>query len=287
LLQQAIAQVRPQIQQQGLHLETDLQPSPDPLLLDPARIRQVIGNLLGNAIKFTPRDGCITLRLIDSPTQVQIQVSDTGIGIAPEQVPYVFERFRQVDSSMTRRTGGLGLGLFLVRSIVEAHGGRIVADSPGLGQGSTFTMTLPKQEVGSVAAATTAAMTAISLNGIRILLVEDNPDLSMLISLSLRRVGAIVTTAQSAAEALAQFTQTRPDLLISDIGLPDVSGYDLMRQIRALPLEQGGELPAIALSGYVDQQSMNTSLEAGFQVHLSKPVNLDELAACVFNLVQR
>ncbi len=283
LLQQAIAAVQPQIQQNGLQLETDLQPCPDPLPLDPTRILQAITNLLVNAIKFTPSGGRITLRLVDAPTQVQVQVSDTGEGIAPDQLPYIFERFQQADSSISRRERGLGLGLFLVRSIVEAHGGTVVAGSIDTGQGTTFTMTLPKGEVESVAPAPVVAKET-SLDGVHILLTEDDPSISIVISLALEQVGAIVTTAQSAAEALEKLTQELPNLLISDIGLPDVNGYDLMRQIRALPPEQGGELPAIALSGYADQRSVNTALEAGFQTYLSKPVDLNELKACVSNL---
>lgn len=287
LLQRAIAQVQPQVQQKGLQLEADLQLCSAPLPLDPTRIRQAISNLLDNAIKFTPSGGRITLRTIDAPTQVQVKVSDTGAGIAPDQLPYIFERFRQADSSMTRRSGGLGLGLFLVRSIVEAHGGTVVADSPGLNQGATFTMTLPKREAISAAPSPAAPMSAISLDGIHILLVEDDPLVSMVIPLALEQAGAIVTTVQSAAEALAKLTQERQNLLISDIGLPDITGYDLIRQIRVLPPEQGGNLPAIALSGYADQRSVDRAWEAGFQAHLKKPVDLEELKASVSNLVQR
>ncbi|MEB3294702.1 MAG: chemotaxis protein CheB [Synechococcales bacterium] len=287
LLQQAIAQLHPQIQQKGLQLETDLQPFPARLSCDPMRILQAVANLLVNAIKFTPTGGSIILRAIEMPTQVQIQVSDTGIGIDSDELPYIFERFRQADSSITRRAGGLGLGLFVVRSIVEAHGGTVVADSPGLNQGATFTLTLPKQEVVSAAPSPTVAMTAVSLNGLCILLVEDDPSVSMVIAFALEQHGAIVTITESAAEALTNLAQEPPNLIISDIGLPDVNGYDLMRQIRALPPEQGGELPAIALSGYADPLSVNTALEEGFQAYLSKPVDLDELMVYVSNLIQR
>lgn len=293
LLQQTITQVQPQIQQKGLQLETDLQPCSDPLLLDSTRILQAVSNLLVNAIKFTPSGGHITLRSIDAPTQVQIQVSDTGAGIVPEQLPYIFERFRQVDSSNTRRTGGLGLGLFLVKSIIEAHRGRVMAESPGLGQGATFTIIIPKgifesdsSESDSVEPASPTPASENSLEGIQILLVEDDVLTARAISFSLERFGAIVITAQSATEALARLSQALPNLLISDIGLPDCNGYDLMRQVRALPPEQGRQLPAISLSGYADQQSVQLALEAGFQAHLGKPIDIDELIACVLRLTQ-
>lgn len=287
LLQQEIAGVQPQIRQKGLQLETDLQPCPEPLSLDRLRILQAISNLLANAIKFTPDGGRVTLRSIDSPDRVQIQVSDTGIGIAPDQLPYIFERFRQADSSTTRQAGGLGLGLFLVRAIVEAHGGTVVADSPGLNRGSTFTLTLPKRETVTATPSPVPAKTETSLDGIRVLLVEDDRAVSMVISFALERFGAMVTIVPSAAVALAQLTRSLPDILISDIGLPDVNGYDLMRQIRALPPEQGGNLPAIALSGYADRRSVNRALEAGFQDHLSKPIIIDELIDRISDLVRR
>lgn len=284
LLQQAIALVRPQIQQSGLELETDLQPCATLLNLAPTRILQVLANLFTNAIKFTPRGGRITLRLLNEPNQVHIQVSDTGVGIAAEQLPYIFERFRQVDSSNTRRTGGLGL--FLVRSIVEAHGGTVVAESPGLGQGATFTVTLPKAIAEREQPAPMRPARLTDLVGCQVLLVDDDAMTSIAIAFALEQFGAIVMTASSAADALASLAQTLPDVLVSDIGLPDVNGYDLMRQIRGLPPDRGGQLPAIALSGYADQRSINLSLEAGFQMHLSKPVDLDELVSCVVQLAR-
>lgn len=286
LLQQAVEQVQPDIEAKGLFLEVDLQSCPELLSLDPIRITQTVSNLLSNAIKFTPSGGRITLRLINAPNQVQVQVSDTGQGITADLLPHIFERFRQADSSNTRRSGGLGLGLFLAQSFVEAHGGTIEASSPGAGQGATFTVTLPKAIAQAVQASPSTA-TEISLNGIRILLVEDNKASLTVISLLLERFGATVIAAYSASEALEQITQALPDLVISDIGLPGINGYDLIRQIRALPPEQGGQLPALALSGYADQQSVTASLEAGFQAHLRKPVKMAELISCVSTLVQR
>jgi two-component system CheB/CheR fusion protein len=284
LIQEVITLIELQIAAKELTLEVDLPPAPTPLSLDPIRISQAISNLLTNAIKFTPPGGTIALRLIEGLGHIQVQVSDTGEGIAPEILPHVFERFRQADSSNTRRSGGLGVGLFLVHSIIEAHGGTVVADSPGVGRGTTFAITLPKTiATPQLPSATGQEM---SLDGVRILLVEDDMGIAMTISLALRKSGAIVTTAPSASEAWEMLSQGLPDLLISDIGLPDVNGYDLIRQIRALPAHAGGNLPAIALSGYVDQPSVATALEAGFQVYLSKPVKLKELVTHAANLVQ-
>jgi len=286
LLQQAISLIQPQAVAKGLQLEADLQPCPELLSLDPTRMSQVFANLLSNAIKFTPSGGSITVRLIDAPTQVQIQVSDTGQGILAERLPHIFERFWQADSSNTRQTGGLGLGLFLVKSIVEAHGGTVAANSPGVGQGATFTITLPKVISEPTQPAAFAPEGEMDLGGISILLVEDDALTSTAISFVLEHHGVIVTTARSAAEALASLTQALPDVIVSDIGLPNVNGYDLMRQIRALPPEQGGQLPAIALSGYADQRSVNAALAAGFQAHLGKPIQPDKLIAQIAALIR-
>lgn len=281
LLQQSISQIQNQIEQNGLQLETDFQACPDSLELDPTRMLQVMSNLLTNAIKFTPRGGRITLRLIDRPNQVQIRVQDTGEGIAPSALPHIFEQFRQADSSKSRRTGGLGLGLFLVRSIVEAHGGTVVAHSSGIGQGSTFTITLPNVTTqGSQSSQSLPSAPPIkkkTLEGMRILLVENDQHILEVIALVLENFGAIVTCLCSAREALTQLTREIPDLIISDIGLPEVNGYDLMRQIRALPPSQGGEIPAIAVSGYADLKSIKKSLDVGFQAHLSKPIIIEQL----------
>lgn len=282
LLQQAIDLCQPQIEEKGLHLEVDLQPCPDPLNLDPTRISQVFLNLLSNAIKFTPPGGHITLRLRDTPNnQVQVQVSDTGQGVTADLLPYIFVRFRQGDSSNTRRTGGLGVGLFLAQSIIQAHGGTLTANSPGEGQGVTFTITLPKTVTQLRPPSLPPATAKIDLDGVKILLVEDDAMTSMAIAFALERFGATVIPVRSAAEALAQLTQEIPDLLISDIGLPDTNGYELLQQIRALSPEQGGQLPAIALSGYADPQTVARAEEAGFQSYLSKPVDIDQLVICV------
>ncbi|MGG6296818.1 chemotaxis protein CheB [Leptolyngbya sp. AN02str] len=287
LLQQAIAQLQPQMQAQGLQLETDLQACPEQISVDPTRISQVFSNLLVNAIKFTPRDGRIIVRLLNGPNQVQVQVQDTGKGISRDLLPHVFERFRQSDASNTRREGGLGLGLFLVQSIMTAHKGTVEAHSPGEGQGSTFTVTFPKDHTISVPIAAPAVpISKISLDGVKVLLVEDDEMSSIAISFALQQFGATVTKASSVTDALEQLRQELPNLIVSDIGLPNINGYDLMRRVRALSPEAGGLIPAIALSGYADQETINTALEVGFQVHLSKPADIDRLITHIFNLVQ-
>lgn len=284
LLQQTITLVKPQVSAQGLQMEVDLQPCSELLSLDCTRIGQVFSNLLSNAIKFTPRGGRILVRLIDAPHQVQIQVSDTGQGILPERLPHIYDRFWQADSTNTRLSGGLGLGLFLVKSIIEAHGGTVAAHSAGRDQGTTFTLTLPKAIVEAIHPQDSTPTSQRNLDNMQILLVEDDALTAAAITFALEHYGAIVTTVRSAAEALAKIAEALPTLIVSDLGLPDVNGYDLMRQIRALPPEQGGQLPAIALSGYADQKSITMALKAGFQSHLSKPVDIEELIAHVFDL---
>jgi two-component system CheB/CheR fusion protein len=287
LLQRAIAQLQPRFRQKDLQLETTLGPCADWLMVDPTRITQVFLNLLSNAIKFTPRGGQITVGLTETADQVQVQVSNTGQDIAPELLPHVFERFSQADASNTRREGGLGLGLFLVRSIMAAHGGTVVAESPGEGQGATFTITLPKPG-GQAAPALppTSPAVELSLQGIRILLIDDDEMALMAITTALEHFGATVTTVPSATEALQRLGQISLDLIISDVGLPDINGYELMRQIRTLPPEQGGQLPALALTGYADQQNMTAALKAGFQAHMRKPADIEDLVALVYRLVR-
>lgn len=288
LVEQAIASARPQITDKDLQLEVDLEPCLDPLTVDPGRITQAVSNILLNAIKFTPNGGRITIQLTYSPSQVQMQISDTGRGIAPEVLPDIFDRFRQADASITRREGGLGLGLFLVRSIIEAHDGTVQATSAGRGQGATFTIVLPKiaattgQDEGSSPLVTTEA----SIEGVRILIVEDTEDNRILYTFALEELGAVVLVASSAHEALDILATQPVDVLVSDIGLPEVDGYELIRRVRALPADQGGQIPAIALTGYVSQEDIQTAMAAGFQRHLAKPISFDDLVDAIFRLVQ-
>ncbi|MGB3494788.1 MAG: response regulator, partial [Elainellaceae cyanobacterium] len=218
----------------------------------------------------------------------QVQISDTGQGIEPSLLPHVFDRFRQADSSDTRRESGLGLGLFLVHSIVEAHDGTVEAHSAGNNQGTTFTVTLPKIVGESSLAPVPSVPTsdpALVLNGIRILVVEDTPENMLLFSIVLHQAGAIVSEAQTAAAALDILTRQPQDLLISDIGMPDVNGYELMQQVRSLPADQNGEILAIALTGYVSEQDIQAAMAAGFQRFLAKPVFPTDLLDMASSLV--
>jgi CheY-like chemotaxis protein len=274
--------------QKNLQLQADLEPSPEPLLADPTRMGQVFQNLLSNAIKFTPEEGEIAVRLVYSDAQVEVQISDTGIGVNPDLLPHIFNQFRQADSSNTRQQGGLGLGLFLVRSIVAAHGGTIQADSAGPDQGTTFTITLPRipteATAAEIAPSAPLAMGNSRLEGRRLLLVDDDAMNLELYTFALENFGATVLVASSAADALSVLENESVDIIISDIGLPLMNGYEFMRTVRSQPAA-GGQTPAIALSGYASQNDIQAALDAGFQIHLAKPVDLDELVGAVCSLI--
>lgn len=258
---------------------------------DAERLQQVFLNLLANAVKFTPDGGNITIALKHSGLNVLIAVSDDGQGINPQFLPYVFERFRQADNTYTRRIGGLGLGLAIVRHMVELHGGTVSAHSEGLGRGSTFTVSLPVADTQRLmAVATGSGVAEISpetlsrVRGMSILLVEDDEDSRYMLEVALGIHGVRVESAESAAEALEKIKHMRPDVLVSDIGLPGEDGYDLIRKVRALSKPEGGEIPAIALTGYVSVQDRNLALDAGFQDHIPKPVNPNLLLSLLANL---
>lgn len=283
----AIAIVQPQAEQKSLQLEQDLEPCPGLVLAAPHRLEQVVQNLLSNAVKFTPEGGRITVRLTYSDAHITLQVSDTGMGIDPDFLPHIFDQFRQADASNTRRAGGLGLGLFLIRSIVEAHEGTIEVDSPGIGQGSTFTVSLPRLPAESPspsAKAPSRALAALSLTGCRLLVIDDDDANLNLYTYYLEDFDATVLVAASANEALEILDREPVDLIVSDIGLPVMNGYELLRAVRSRPADAGGEIPAIALSGYASQNDIQTALDAGFQVHLAKPVDLEELAIAIYSL---
>lgn len=286
LLQEAFTLMQPQATQKDIQIETVLESSSEQLMIDPDRMGQVFSNLLSNAIKFTPKGGCITCQVTDLSSQVQVQVSDTGQGIASHILPLIFERFQQADSSKTRREGGLGLGLFIVRSSVEAHGGTIEVESLGEGQGTTFTITLPKVTATSAQETdSTTSTTVTSFAGIRVLVVEDDETILLLLTTFLNKLGVILSTAQSGSKALEIITNQPLDLLISDIGLPDFNGFSLMKRVRSLSSEQGGDVPAIALSGYVSSGDIQTATAAGFQHHLPKPIDFDELREAMSSLI--
>ena len=263
---------------------------------DPNRLRQIIWNLLLNAIKFTPRAGSVTVRLKCVEPHAQLIVSDTGEGISAEFLPYAFDRFRQAEGSMSRRQGGLGLGLAVVRHLVELHGGNVRAESGGEGHGSTFTVDLPlaverrdparaedrKREIERRKGERLAR-----LDGLRVLLVEDDDDSRWLLGTMLKRQGAAVTSTSSSLEALNAFEVAAPDVVISDLGMPEENGLELMRKLRMFPAGRGGLVPAIALTGYATPKDRERALAAGFQLHLAKPVEASELIAAIFSLVGR
>jgi PAS domain S-box-containing protein len=297
-IEAAIESVKPGAEAKGVRLQRIMDTGVVSVAGDPVRLQQVVWNLLANAIKFTPRGGRVQVKLERVNSHVEITVSDTGAGIAPEFLPLVFDRFRQADQRKTRQHGGLGLGLSIVRHLVELHGGTVRAESSGEGQGSTFTVLLPvapvyraEAEVGRVHPAARDTLPtydcAERLDGLRILVVDDEPDTCELLKAGLGQCGADVTVAGSVAEAYELMRDGIPDLLISDIGMPGEDGYELIRRVRQLPAESGGRVPAIALTAYARVEDRMQALRAGYQMHVPKPVELAELVAVAASLVQR
>jgi len=258
------------------------------VLGDRDRLQQIVWNLVSNALKFTQKGGAVTVRLLECDGDAQIEVIDTGVGISAEFLPYVFDRFRQQDSSMSRRHSGLGLGMAIVRHLVEAHGGTVAVASEGEGRGATFTLRLPRHtgaapEVPAAPARPEAAQADEAdferLNGLHILIVEDDTDSRNVLQLLLQRLGAIVEAAASAKEAFERVTHRQPDVLVSDIGMPDEDGYSLMRRVRQLPMDR--RLPAIALTAYARRQDAEAAIGAGYDRHLAKPVAPAELIRAI------
>ncbi|WP_292874739.1 PAS domain S-box protein [Nostoc sp. NMS1] len=253
---------------------------------DSGRLQQVIWNLLSNAIKFTPQGGEVEISLQSVGSQVQLRVSDTGQGISPDFLPYVFDYFRQADGATTRKFGGLGLGLAIVRHIVELHGGTVKAESLGEEQGAIFTVMLPIIKIHPNSHQVRRQPDDLpNLNGVKVLLVDDERDTRELIAFILEQSGAIVTQTASAVEALQTMPQFQPNLLLSDIGMPEIDGYMLMRQIRAMSPEQGGTIPAIALTAYAGEADYQQAIAAGFGQHITKPVEPAKLVRAIANLI--
>ncbi|ARV57572.1 hypothetical protein BZZ01_02040 [Nostocales cyanobacterium HT-58-2] len=251
---------------------------------DVARLQQIVCNLLSNAIKFTPTGGRVDIGLQQVGNQAQITVSDTGIGINPNFLPHIFESFRQEDASTTREYGGLGLGLAIVRYLVEAHGGTICAGSKGEGQGATFTVRLPLFNAGPHRSQPySLPEQEPKLTGIRVLMVDDEPDTRKLFLALLTQYGAEVLTVASAAEALASLESFQPDVLVSDIGMPEMDGYALLQQVRSLLSSKGGQIRAIALTAYARVEDQQRALAAGFQHYISKPLDVEKLVQAVSN----
>ncbi|MGI8997822.1 MAG: PAS domain S-box protein [Pyrinomonadaceae bacterium] len=297
VINSAIEAVRPAAEAKGIRLQPVLDPIASAVSGDPDRLQQIVWNLLSNAIKFTPKGGRVQVRLERINSHVEIVVSDTGQGICDEFLPYVFERFRQADASTTRKHGGLGLGLAIVRQLVEMHGGTVSVASGGEGRGATFTVKLPlmivHHEPGDEKRRHPQAEEGIKiecppeLDGVRVLVVDDEPDARQLLTVVLERCGAKILTAASATEALRLLAEVRPDVLLSDIGMPGEDGYSLIRKVRALPAEQGGRTPAAALTAYASAEDRKRVLLAGFQLHIPKPVEPTELITVVASLAGR
>ena len=299
VVQSALDSVRPMAEAKEIRIETTLDRDAGPVPADAARLQQVVWNLLSNAIKFTPPGGQVTVGLERDDSQVEITVSDSGQGIPAEFQPHVFDRFRQADSSSTRTTSGLGLGLAIVRHLVELHGGLVRVHSAGEGRGATFSVRLPIMLVKSVpvdsddrpapratsAAAPPEREAAPRLDGVRVLLVDDEPDTRALLKEVLERCGAEVRDAGTAAEAFTAVQQWKPSVLVSDIGMPGEDGYMLIRKVRDWEKHHGGWTPAMALTAYARADDRKRALLAGYQVHVAKPVEPAEFAQVVASLV--
>jgi PAS domain S-box-containing protein len=288
----ALETVRLAAEAKSIQIQTVLSHDIGKVLGDGDRLQQVMWNLLSNAVKFTPTEGVVQVRLEQVGLDAQIQVIDTGKGINPEFLPYVFDYFRQADAKTTRVFGGLGLGLAIVRHLVELHGGTVQAESLGEGQGATFTVRLPLLKNSELRVSSgEASQVELSnddtlLAGVQILLVDDQADVREFFSFALEQYGATVTTVESAAEALEILAQSKPDILLSDIGMPLMDGYMLLREVRKLPPEQGGQIPAIALTAYAGEINYNQAMAAGFQKHLPKPVDPADLATAIDQIIR-
>jgi CheY-like chemotaxis protein/anti-sigma regulatory factor (Ser/Thr protein kinase) len=292
VIEAALDAVRPAAQAKAIRLQSALDPSVGRISGDPDRLRQVVWNLLMNAVKFSPRGGHVQIRLERAESHVQIIVSDTGIGIGADVLPFVFERFRQGDSSTTRAHSGLGLGLALVKHLVDLHGGTVSAHSDGEGKGAMFIVELPVLSStspgppvhhGQPWTSREAASTAVRLDGIRVLVIDDDEDARDLVSAILTGAGADVKTCRSGPEALELLPQWRPDLLLSDIEMPGEDGYALIRKVRALGAPYSA-VPAVALSAYGRVDDRERALSEGYDMHVPKPVDPDELTTIIAGL---
>jgi PAS domain S-box-containing protein len=280
-IQAALETVRLAAEAKHIQIQTNLNPISGSVSGDANRLQQIVWNLLSNAVKFTSPGGRVQVKLEQVGTQAQIQVKDTGKGIKPEFLPHVFDYFRQEDGTTTRQFGGLGLGLAIVRQLTELHGGTVWAESPGPDLGATFTVQLPLNIVNPHQSPQAEPSAATDLTDIQILVVDDDTDIRELVSFVLSQAGAQVITAASAMQALTLLNQSVPDLLLCDIGMPEMDGYTLIRQIRKWAPEQGGTLPAIALTAYAGELNRQQAIAAGFQLHLSKPVESEELIKAI------
>ena len=289
-IEAALETARPAAMAKNIRLETTLDPHAGQIAGDPNRLQQIMWNLLSNAVKFTPNGGHIHVSLGRTATGIVIGVVDSGIGIQPEFLPYVFDRFRQADASTTRRYSGLGLGLSIVKQLVELQGGTVAVTSQGDGNGATFTLDFPLHNPGTAVARRQAVpgayrssigsdFTRTHLSGIKVLVVDDEVDALDLLEWVLRECGATICRAGNAIEALSLVERERPDIVVSDIGMPDVDGFELIRRIRALGEARGGTVPALALTAFTRAEDQQRALQAGFNLYMTKPVEPSTFAA--------
>lgn len=287
----AINVVRPAADAKGISLDYWAEPGLGAISADSARVHQIIWNLLSNAVKFTPHGGKISVRLEQVGADARVTVKDTGQGIESEFLPRVFDRFRQADSSTTRSFGGLGLGLAIVRHLVELHGGTVSAHSEGLAKGATFTATFPlladRSEPVVAHSGEISTIDHHSLDGLRVLIVDDEPEAREIISTVITRTGGEVTACTTAKEAFAKLLEWKPDVILSDIAMPDEDGYSFIGKVRSLPPEKGGETPAAALTAYARDIDRRQALAAGYQMHIAKPIGASQLVTMVARLAGR
>ena len=288
----AINVVRPAADAKGITLDYWAEPGLGAISADSARLQQIIWNLLSNAVKFTSPGGKISVRLEQDGVDARVTIQDTGQGIEPEFLPRVFDRFRQADSSTTRSFGGLGLGLAIVRHLVELHGGTVSAHSDGVNKGARFSATFPllADRTEPIAVYHSGEMSCFdgrSLDGLRVLLVDDEPEARQILSTVITRTGAEVRTCNSASEALAKLAEWRPDVILSDIAMPDEDGYTFIHKVRSLPRDKGGEIPAAALTAYARDADRSQALAAGYQMHIAKPIGAGQLVSMIARLAGR
>jgi CheY-like chemotaxis protein/two-component sensor histidine kinase len=285
VIEDAIQTVQPAADAKRIAIDRAFDRSMGSFAGDPARLQQCVWNLLSNAVKFTPDGGRVQIELRRLGSQAEIAVSDDGIGIRKELLPSIFDRFHQGDAGTTRRYGGLGLGLAIVKELAELHGGSVRAESNGEGKGATFTLSIPIRRLQPESApAAAASEEEISLENVRVLLVEDDADTRELVQRILEGHHAAVRSVGSAREALRVLGEERLDVLVCDIGLPEVDGYELIEQVRDRGAEAGGAVPALALTAYARVEDRTTALRAGFQAHIAKPVEPAELIVTVARL---
>ena len=310
VIEGAIDAIRPAAEAKNIQIFTALEINADLVMGEAVRLQQVIWNLLSNAVKFTPNHGRVEVKLKSTGTKLKLTIRDTGEGIDPEFLPYIFERFRQADTSSKRVHGGLGLGLSIVSSLVSMHGGEVQAASDGKGKGATFTITLPvlslsdPEGLDEVSPEVNAELLTLRgqqqngpgdnnaelhpdlLKGLRVLSVDDQQDTRELITIALARYGAEVKASDSASTALQLIKEWKPHVVVSDIGLPGMDGYDFMRQVRELESD-GERIPAIAVTGYAGAVDESKALDAGYEVHLSKPIELNKLVSVIAKVANR